>query len=295
MANARDPTVIRQVPGKTNSLNFTLLKLYALTHSNIFYLYRRTYRYNDRASPAEVASETSKPQNLSMNIRSKAVSSPVSKQPTAVQQKKINLGAAANFGKTPNAAGIHSPTHRDTPSTTSNNTVDLMGGASPTNNNNNNSSKNKSNNTSSNNNDLLDDLFKTCAPTPEKTLNSAAVIVDDDDDFNPRAGDAAPATQEFGDFAAAFGGADAGGPSAPSTGILPAATTADNDEFADFAAFESSSSTALADQLVPTPASDSFDLFNSPATPAAAPTATDLLAGLGDLSIHQSMPMGKHT
>lgn len=227
-----------------------------------------------------------------MNIRSKAVSSPVSKQPTT--QKKINLGAAANFGKTPNAAGIHSPTHRDTPSST--NTVDLMGGASPTNNNNN--SKNKSNNTSSNNNDLLDDIFKTCTPTPEKTLNSAAVIVDDDDDFNPRAGDAAPATQEFGDFAAAFGGGDAGGPSPPSTGILPAATTADNDEFADFAAFESSSSTAFADQLVamPTPASDSFDLFNSPATPAAtaAPTATDLLAGLGDLSIHQSMPMGKH-
>lgn len=220
-----------------------------------------------------------------MNIRSKAVSSPVSKQPSSSTQKKINLGAAANFGKTPSAVGIHSPTHRDTPAT---NTVDLMGGASP----NNNNSKNKSNNTSSNNNDLLDDIFKTCAPTPEKTLNSAAVIVDDDDDFNPRAGDAAP-TQEFGDFAAAFG--DAGGP--PSTGILPAATTTDNDEFADFAAFQSSSSTALADQLVamPTPANDSFDLFNSPATPgAAAPTATDLLAGLGDLSIHQSMPMGKH-
>lgn len=294
MASARDLTVIRQVPGKTTSSIFFLLHLNSLTHSNIFVFFRRTYRYNDRASPAEVASETSKPQNLSMNIRSKTVSSPVSKQPTAATQKKINLGAAANFGKTPNAAGIHSPTHRDTPSTT-NNTVDLMGGASPTNNNN---SKNKSNNTSSNNNDLLDDIFKTCAPTPEKTLNSAAVIVDDDDDFNPRAGDSAPATQEFGDFAAAFGVGHAGGPSPPSTGILPAATTADNDEFADFAAFESSSSTALADQLVamPTPASDSFDLFNSPATPAAtaAPTATDLLAGLGDLSIHQSMPMGKH-
>ncbi|EDW67900.2 clathrin interactor 1 isoform X2 [Drosophila virilis] len=259
---------------------------------------RRNYRYNDRASPAEVATE-SKPTNLNMNIRSKAVSSPVSKQPTSTgaskqppTQKKINLGAAANFGKTPNAAGIHSPTHRDTPTT---NSVDLMGSTSPNNNNNNKS------NTPSNNNDLLDDLFKTCASTPpqqqpqgEKTLNSAAVIVDDDDDFNPRAADAA-ATQEFGDFAAAFGS----GLSPPSTGILP---TAGNDEFADFDAFQSSSTatasstSALDGNLLTTatPANDAFDLFNA-ATPAAAPTAattaTDLLAGLGDLSIHQSMPM----
>ncbi|KAH8311625.1 hypothetical protein KR044_007273 [Drosophila immigrans] len=257
---------------------------------------RRNYRYNDRASPAEVASE-SKPQNLSMNIRSKAaLGSPVSKQPTstitsgvgsskpaAAAQKKINLGAAANFGKTPNAAaGIHSPTHRDTPTT---NNIDLMGTASP---NNNNSS------TPSNNNDLLDDLFKTCSPTQsEKTLNSAAIVNDDDDDFNPRAGDAC-AVQEFGDFAAAFGG----GAALPSTGIVPAAGS---DEFADFAAFQSSASsaTALDHQLLTTatPANDAFDLFSSstPATTAAAmggaPTATDLLAGLGDLSIHQSMPM----
>ncbi|EDV91558.1 GH13377 [Drosophila grimshawi] len=251
-------------------------------------------------SPAEVATE-SKPPSLNMNIRSKAVSSPVSKQPTPTgsststkmppTQKKINLGAAANFGKTPNAAGIHSPTHRDTPT---GNSVDLMGGVSPNNNSNNNKS-----NTPSNNNDLLDDLFKTCAPaTPqqesEKTLNSAAVIVDDDDDFNPRAADAAP-TQEFGDFAAAFGG----GSAPPSTGILPATG---NDEFADFAAFQgsstaavSSSSSALDGQLLTTatPANDAFDLFNATtlAAPAAPTTATDLLAGLGDLSIHQSMPM----
>ncbi|KAH8409713.1 hypothetical protein KR222_002438, partial [Zaprionus bogoriensis] len=253
---------------------------------------RRTSRYNDRASPAEVASE-SKPQNLSMNIRPKTVSSPVSKQPSSgVAQKKINLGAAANFGKAPSGVGIHSPTHRDTPNT---NSVDLMGGSSINNNNNSSSSsgsnnignsRNKSNNTASNNNDLLDDIFKTCGPTPEKTLNSAAVIVDDDDDFNPRAGDAA-STQEFGDFAAAFGGSSV---SPPSTGLA----TAGNDEFADFAAFQSSSSSGLDGQLLATatPANDAFDLFNSPAAPvAAAPTATDLLAGLGDLSIHQSMPM----
>ncbi|KAM8702960.1 hypothetical protein ACLKA7_005323 [Drosophila subpalustris] len=270
---------------------------------------RRNYRYNDRASPAEVAAE-SKPQNLSMNmnmnIRTKAVGSPVSKQPTSSssaataatataassvsgskQKSKINLGAAANFGKTANAAGIHSPTHRDT----------------PTNNNNNNNS----------NNDLLDDLFKTCSPSPplqqrqppgEKTLNSAALAADDDDDFNPRAGDAPPppAVQEFGDFSSAFGSESA---AAPSTGILPAP----NDEFADFAAFQGHSTTAplqLDNQLLTTatPANDAFDIFNSTtatgttagtATGTSASTATDLLAGLGDLSIHQSMPMAFET
>ncbi|XP_037730674.1 clathrin interactor 1 isoform X3 [Drosophila subpulchrella] len=253
---------------------------------------RRNYRYNDRASPAEVASEA-KPSSLNMNIRSKTVSSPVSKQPTstvsakpALSQKKIDLGAAANFGKPApgGAAGIHSPTHRDTPTS-----VDLMGGGSPSP-----STSKANNNTQSNNNDLLDDLFKTCSPPPaqEKTLNSAAVIVDDDDDFNPRASDASQ--QEFGDFAAAFGGPSEGSAISepPSTGLIPAA----NDEFADFAAFQGSttSTSALDGNLLKTatPANDSFDLFSAaPASSAEATTATDLLAGLGDLSIHQSMPM----
>jgi len=125
-------------------------------------------------------------------------------------------------------------------------------------------------------------------------INSAAVIVDDDDDFNPRASDASQ--QEFGDFAAAFGGPSEGSAISepPSTGLIPAA----NDEFADFAAFQGSttSTSALDGNLLKTatPANDSFDLFNAaPASTAAATTATDLLAGLGDLSIHQSMPMGE--
>ncbi|XP_017142225.1 clathrin interactor 1 isoform X2 [Drosophila miranda] len=261
---------------------------------------RRNYRYNDRASPAEVATETSKAPNLNMNIRTAktVVSSPVTKQPgsasassgaakPAPSQKKIDLGAAATFGKQPpsSAAGIHSPTHRDTPTS-----LDLMGGGSPSS-----SRSNIQNNNTQSNNDLLDDLFKTCATTPEKTLNSAAVIVNDDDDFNPRAPEAGQ--QEFGDFASAFGGSSSAPVSEPpSTGILPAAS---NDEFADFAAFQGSttSTSALDGNLLKTatPANDSFDLFNAASPPAAAAatggTATDLLAGLGDLSIHQSMPM----
>ncbi|XP_017088663.2 clathrin interactor 1 isoform X2 [Drosophila bipectinata] len=250
---------------------------------------RRNYRYNDRASPADVATEA-KPSSLNMNIRSKAVSSPVSKQPTpatskqAPSQKKIDLGAAANFGKPApgGAAGIHSPTHRDTPTS-----VDLMGAGSPA------SASKANNNTQSNSNDLLDDLFKTCSPTPqkqsEKTLNPGPVT-DDEDDFNPRGGDAGQ--QDFGDFASAFGGPTA---EPPSTGLIPAS----NDEFADFTAFQGTtgSSSGLDANLLTTatPANDSFDLFNAaPSTGATSPgatTATDLLAGLGDLSIHQSMPM----
>lgn len=234
-----------------------------------------------------------KPSSLNMNIRSKAVSSPVSKQPTSAtskqppSQKKIDLGAAANFGKPApgGAAGIHSPTHRDTPTS-----VDLMGAGSPA------SASKTNNNTQSNSNDLLDDLFKTCSPTPqkqsEKTLNPGAVTDDDDDDFNPREGDAGQ--QDFGDFASAFGGPTN---EPPSTGLIPAS----NDEFADFTAFQGSATTSsgLDANLLTTatPANDSFDLFNTASatgtTSPGATTATDLLAGLGDLSIHQSMPMGE--
>ncbi|XP_037822168.1 clathrin interactor 1 isoform X2 [Lucilia sericata] len=286
---------------------------------------RRNYRYNDRASPADIATEVKPSGNINMNIRPKSASStssitmstgPVTKQPSqhkpSVGSKKIDMGAAANFGKTStvpsNAAGIHSPTHRDTPGEGNN---DLIG-YSPINNNTMGiSSSHESNTTNStttnvNNNNALDSLFKTCSPKSEKTLNSAA-INDDLDDFNPRA--AEQQQNEFGDFASAFGGVSAEPPSASLTGI--AAST--NDDFADFSAFQGSSSTSNSAALTSsmgglegnllttaTPANDAFDLFNS--SPAAvhstnttttlgATTATDLLAGLGDLSIHQSMPM----
>lgn len=288
MASAKDPIATRPVQGKESMI--IEHDIYLLFN---FYRSRRNYRYNDRASPADVATEA-KPSSLNMNIRSKTVSSPVSKQPAPAtskqppSQKKIDLGAAANFGKPApgGAAGIHSPTHRDTPTS-----VDLMGAGSPASA----SKANNNNNTQSNSNDLLDDLFKTCSPTPqkqsEKTLNPGAVT-DDDDDFNPREGDAGQ--QDFGDFASAFGGSTT---EPPSTGLVPAS----NDEFADFTAFQGSATTSsgLDANLLTTatPANDSFDLFNSaPAAGTTSPgatTATDLLAGLGDLSIHQSMPMGE--
>lgn len=255
-----------------------------------------------------------------MNIRPKSASStgPVTKQPTqhkpTVGSKKIDMGAAANFGKqssvSSNAAGIHSPTHRDTPGEGNN---DLIG-YSPINNNNmgisSSHESNNTNTTTTNNNNAIDSLFKTCSPKSEKTLNSAAIINDDLDDFNPRA--AEQQQNEFGDFASAFGSVAAEPPSASLGGI----TSSTNDDFADFSAFQGSSTTSNSTTLTSsmgglegnlltaaTPANDSFDLFNSsPAvnnttnattTSLGATTATDLLAGLGDLSIHQSMPMGK--
>ncbi|XP_061392732.1 uncharacterized protein LOC133328193 [Musca vetustissima] len=285
---------------------------------------RRSYRYNDRASPADIATEattTTKPTggSINMNIRpaksshnAPAAGGPVTKQPqnkstpaaAGVGAKKIDMGAAANFGKT---AGIHSPTHRDTPAESNND--DLIG-YSPINNNINlGLSDLDSNNTTANNNNLTN-LFPTCSPKSEKTLNSAAVINDDLDDFNPRA--AEQQQSEFGDFASAFSGSS--GIEAPSTALATTTTNSSiggGDDFADFSAFQGSTTTS--NNIIPgglegnllttaTPANDAFDLFNAATTTAnsnhhqptsmgAATTATDLLAGLGDLSIHQSMPM----
>lgn len=269
-----------------------------------------------------------------MNIRPKSASTtlssavpaakPLSQHKPSVGNKKIDMGAAANFGKkssavSTNAAGIHSPTHRDTPAESSS---DLIGYSQINFNNNNtmgiSTSSHESNKTinsadTNTNNNALDSLFKTCSPKSEKTLNSAAIITDDMDDFNPRAAEAPQQQNEFGDFASAFGGATAEPPSAS----LTAADASINDDFADFSSFQGSSSHSAA--LTPSlgglegnlltsasPANDAFDLFNSsPAAnhsttnPSSATTslgatiATDLLAGLGDLSIHQSMPMGE--
>lgn len=257
-----------------------------------------------------------------MNIRPKSASttaaSAVTKQPhinnkVPVGTKKIDMGAAASFGKTSktttshtsNAAGIHSPTHRDTPAEGNN---DLIGYTSIDNNNiSMGISQFESNNTTTANNNNVENLFQTCSPKSEKNLNSTAAINDDIDDFNPRATEQAPS--DFGDFASAFGGSTS--VSAATEPPSASLTAQNNDEFADFSAFQGSSTTSTSNIIAgglegnllttATPANDAFDLFNStpstnsnnPAMAGGATTATDLLAGLGDLSIHQSMPMGK--
>lgn len=267
---------------------------------------RRANRYNDRSSPAEFGIEA-KPNSINMNIRPKSAlnstPSSITRQPTAkpvVGSKKIDMGAAANFGKmSPTAAGIHSPTHRDTPISGGDDLIGSNGnneGSIASIDNNNLMGAQQKSVGGSNNNNLLDDIFKTCPAPNDKTLTSAAITSDDLDDFDPRAIESKQ-SQEFGDFTSAF---DSGAlPELPSTNIAAAST----DEFADFSAFQGSSGantlSGLDNSLLTTatPANDSFDLFSGTSATIAetvapgASTTTDLLAGLGDLSIHQSMPM----
>ncbi|XP_011186009.2 telomere length regulation protein TEL2 homolog isoform X1 [Zeugodacus cucurbitae] len=267
---------------------------------------RRANRYNDRSSPAEFGIEA-KPNSINMNIRPKSAlnstPSSITRQPTAkpvVGSKKIDMGAAANFGKmSPTAAGIHSPTHRDTPISGGDDLIGSNGnneGSIASIDNNNLMGAQQKSGGGSNNNNLLDDIFKTCPAPNDKTLTSAAITSDDLDDFDPRAIESKQ-SQEFGDFTSAF---DSGAlPELPSTNIAAAST----DEFADFSAFQGSSGantlSGLDNSLLTTatPANDSFDLFSGTSATIAetvapgASTTTDLLAGLGDLSIHQSMPM----
>uniref|UniRef100_A0A0K8UBC7 Uncharacterized protein n=2 Tax=Bactrocera latifrons TaxID=174628 RepID=A0A0K8UBC7_BACLA len=209
------------------------------------------------------------------------------------------MGAAANFGKmSPNAAGIHSPTHRDTPISGGDDLIGSNGnegGVVGSIDNNNLLGVQQKVISGNNNNNLLDDIFKTCPAPNDKTLTSAAITSDDLDDFNPRAIESKQ-SPEFGDFTSAF---DSGAlPELPTTNIVEA-----SDEFADFSSFQGSSVSnthrALDNSLLTTatPANDSFDLFSgtsatsAESTTTGASTTTDLLAGLGDLSIHQSMPM----
>ncbi|XP_018804687.1 PREDICTED: telomere length regulation protein TEL2 homolog isoform X1 [Bactrocera latifrons] len=266
---------------------------------------RRANRYNDRSSPAEFGIEA-KPNSFNMNIRPKSAlnTTPSSnvRQPAAkpvVGSKKIDMGAAANFGKmSPNAAGIHSPTHRDTPISGGDDLIGSNGnegGVVGSIDNNNLLGVQQKVISGNNNNNLLDDIFKTCPAPNDKTLTSAAITSDDLDDFNPRAIESKQ-SPEFGDFTSAF---DSGAlPELPTTNIVEA-----SDEFADFSSFQGSSVSnthrALDNSLLTTatPANDSFDLFSgtsatsAESTTTGASTTTDLLAGLGDLSIHQSMPM----
>lgn len=108
--------------------------------------------------------------------------------------KKIDLGAAANYGKDVN---INSPTHKNTHSEES--------VVSP------------NNNTST---DLIDDLFKTCP------VNSTT----DNDDFDPRASEK-QSNGDFGDFSQAF--AQPAKPATASVDLLND-LAAPKDEFADF-------------------------------------------------------------
>ncbi|XP_059612311.1 telomere length regulation protein TEL2 homolog isoform X2 [Phlebotomus argentipes] len=161
----------------------------------------RRYYDKERTSPSRTT-PTGTASSSSVEVKKQSnpisVKSPTKQQPATKPSKKIDMGAAANFGKS-SELGINSPTHK------SSHDEDLF---SP---NNNTAAATKGG-------DLLEDLFRTCPPAQSKPTSVDSVSLGDE--FNPRADD----NQEFGDFASAFGGENAPKP----------AVVKKEDEFADF-------------------------------------------------------------
>ncbi|XP_052745085.1 telomere length regulation protein TEL2 homolog [Bicyclus anynana] len=169
---------------------------------------------------------------LSISLRS-----PARQKPTT-PVKKIDLGAAASYGKSfpaPASASASAPAPAAAPPNT-----------------------HKSQ-------ELLDDLFKTCAapspaPTPTRAHDAHAPVgALLEDDFDPRAGEPKPAPKpeaEFGDFANAFGApAEAPG------------------SFADFSAFDNNNPPPAATAPPAAPASN-LDLLSELSAPPTSPPSS---------------------
>jgi clathrin interactor 1 len=197
--------------------------------------------------PASTKATTTPSGSINLNIKP-TQGGPVKQASGIKQTKKIDMGAAANFGKQTDL-GINSPTHRNT------HAEDLFSPSTP------------SPKQSSKSKDLLDDIFQTCpAPTSVTTKKSIKTHQDlSGDEFDPRAGDG---NAEFGDFSSAFGG-----PATKTTTTHKKNT--DDDEFADFASAFTAPAPAASAQFnannllfsVPTPSS----------VPAKVPMGQDLL------------------
>lgn len=234
---------------------------------------------------------------MTVNPKSLSTANSSATKPAKVTAKKIDMGAATNFGR--DEIGINSPTHRNTHAEedlfATNNVIVTAPVASST---------------AGNKTDLLEDIFKTCPTTndlPSETVSPQSN--NDDDFFNPREDE----SQEFGDFASAFGTA------APVAAVLPAAVAAavvqpatvpavqpssvspeiKKNDFADFgAAFTSSSSSS--NQTLSNSNDPANLLFAINTTPNAQITTSnsnqkvgDLLSDLDGLSLNVSAPTGK--
>lgn len=197
-----------------------------------------------------------------MNLKTTTKSSQENSKSALNVTKKIDLGAAANFGKLSTLTGIHSPTH-------------LESNVKP--------------NVITNNN-LIDDLFKTC-PVPKSGSH------DEFSDFDPRADTTATSGgDDFGDFESVFEATKILQQPPPE---LPSFPQSDNSE--NFADFQSAFDSAPANPTTSFTSSDSaapqsgntFDLFGSTMPAAPAPVVSninnssnaDLLSGLSDLTI----------
>lgn len=255
----------------------------------MFIIYRR-YRDKERSSspnaPDSVVtsaptfkSDDKKP--ISVKAPAKIASSVASGVATAQRTaKKIDLGAASNYGKTSDLGIINSPTHRNT------HNEDLFG---------------------------ADDVVE----KPSKSNNVIEDIFNDTtDDFDPRAGE--PKAADFGDFESAFGGnvsqqskvaappkppslpgndfadfSSAFTPSSSNTSTQPAPSL-DNDNFLF---------NAQPTEIPVQPATNnnllSADLFGNNVitsaftSPTSIGNSKDLLSDFGDLTLTPTTPQGE--
>lgn len=256
--------------------------------------YRDKERTESQPTPAATAttprattpSETKK-STINVTVNPKSLSSNQLSTKSKNISKKIDMGAATNFGR--DELGVNSPTHRNTHAE-----EDLFATSNIT-------------NTSTANKSDLDDIFKTCSTANNLVSNPVSSLQsnNDDDFFNPRADE----SQEFGDFASAFGTSSSATTTATvqSTTQLPQEHLENNtlvidnndtkkNEFADFSsAFDSNHQTSSNTNNDPANL-----LFAINSTSNAQTTASnsnqkvgDLLSDLDGLSLNVSVPTGK--
>lgn len=272
-----------------NSVHRTLDKNQLNKKHTYFSRFCRRYRDKESARPKTPVSTTTRSttpsekkstMNVTVNPKSLVTTQPTASNPSSTTaatskpkvSKKIDMGAATNFGR--DEIGINSPTHRNTHAE-----EDLF------------SSNNIPND---NSNDLLDDIFKTCHTSANSAIETVGKPTNNvgDDLFNPRDEE----TQEFGDFASAFG--DTGCSEATNDQSAAPATVNESvkNEFADFSAFDSAaqtitSSTDNAASLLFAVNSDSPQTQN--VTSNSNQPVGDLLSDLDGLSLNVSVPSGK--
>lgn len=226
----------------------------------------RRYHDKERSSTPETvvtSPPTFKVDDIKKPISVKTTVKPLSAKSATQPPKKINMGAALNYGKASDL-GINSPTHRNS------HNEDLFGEAPVV-----------SKTTTKSSNDIIEDIFSSSTADPL-------------DDFDPRAEEA---SADFGDFSSAFGS----GSAAPPKAAAPAVATEFADFSSAFSA--QSSAPPLVDNFLfnaqpapPSPLASSLlgsaDLFgNSVITsaftsPPVGGSKKDLLSDFGDLTLN---------
>ncbi|XP_055528775.1 telomere length regulation protein TEL2 homolog [Wyeomyia smithii] len=214
---------------------------------------RQSSTLSTQSAAGSVATASTGEKKINLNIKTPSAAAATVKANAAAAKsaKKIDMGAASNYGKQTDL-GINSPTHRNTHAEEIITSADSSG-------------KTRSG-------EILEDLFKTCPESPEGPVSGTHST--ELDDFNPRAGDA---SGDFGDFESAFGSAK-----------KPPAKA--GDDFADFASFGSVQPAAAhvpSNELLfgGGPASGGMNMFAPVQQPQSAGVTNDLLSDLSGLNL----------